>query len=165
MSSTSIASTSIASATQVSSKPWFLTFNAETRDLFIWKNGIRLKLKEGESAGGVRSASVLSIENKTITVSIFLDACRISAYLVFITCSWRVLERKAASSSGLVATSLHLWRMQTVSLLLYHRMSVIPNCLLLSCANQLTGSSRMVVYHLQKKRWQWNNLGKDAEVR
>lgn len=81
MSSTSIASTSIASATQVSSKPWFLTFNAETRDLFIWKK------KEGESAGGVRSASVLSIENKTITVSIFLDACRISAYLVFITCS------------------------------------------------------------------------------
>ena len=87
MSSTSIASTSIASATQVSSKPWFLTFNAETRDLFIWKNSIRLKLKEGESAGGVRSASVLSIENKTITVSIFPDACRISAYLVFITCS------------------------------------------------------------------------------
>ena len=62
--------TSGSSATHVSAKPWFLTFNEETRDVFVWKNGIRLQLKEGgESAGGIRSVSIRNVQDKTIYVS------------------------------------------------------------------------------------------------
>ena len=65
--STSCASSAIAS--HVSTKPWFLTFSEETRDVFVWKNGMRLQLHEGESAGGVRSVSVRNVKDRTITVS------------------------------------------------------------------------------------------------
>ena len=62
-------STSIAIASNASSKPWFLTFDPETNDVLIWKSGMRLKLKDGSSSGRVTAISVLSGLEKTITVS------------------------------------------------------------------------------------------------
>ena len=50
-------------------RPWFLTLNSE---VFVWKSGIRLKLKDGSSSGTVTEASVLSAAERTITVS---DVC------------------------------------------------------------------------------------------
>ena len=41
----------------VSSKPWFLTYNADESDVFVWKDGARMKLKNGDSAGSVVSVS------------------------------------------------------------------------------------------------------------
>ena len=52
-----------------STKPWFLTYNPETNDVFIWKSGLCLEVK-GESAGSVRSISLLSKREKTVVVSL-----------------------------------------------------------------------------------------------
>ena len=57
------------SAVHVSSKPWFLTFNADTNDVFVWRNDVWLRLKDGESTGSVRSVAILSDKDKTVTVS------------------------------------------------------------------------------------------------
>lgn len=57
------------SSKQVSSKPWFLTFNSAEGDVFAWKDGARLKLKNGQSAGRVKAVCVLSAEDRTVTVS------------------------------------------------------------------------------------------------
>ena len=57
------------SVVHVSSKAWFLTFNADTNDVFVWRNDVRLRLKGGESTGSVRSVTVLSDKEKTVTVS------------------------------------------------------------------------------------------------
>lgn len=51
----------------VSSKQWFLTFNEG--DLLIWKNGLRLKLKNGCSAGPVKEVEVHNELDKLLTVS------------------------------------------------------------------------------------------------
>ena len=53
-------------------RPWFLTLNSEVNEVFVWKSGIRLKLKDGSSSGTVTEASVLSAAERTITVS---DVC------------------------------------------------------------------------------------------
>ena len=76
--------TSSASTSYVSTKPWFLTFSEETRDVFVWKSGIRLQLKEGESAGGVRSVSVRSIKDRTITVSVDVSTSPLLPFMYFI---------------------------------------------------------------------------------
>ena len=39
------------SSITVSSKLWFLTYNANESDVFVWKDGIRMKLKNSDSAG------------------------------------------------------------------------------------------------------------------
>lgn len=47
----------------ISSSPWSITYCAETQDIFLWKNGERLKLVDdgvSRSAGSVRN--VCSIE-------------------------------------------------------------------------------------------------------
>ena len=60
---------SVSESINASSKPWHLTYNLEFKELFIWKNGIRMKLKDGNSGGPVTSVSILSIVDKTVTVS------------------------------------------------------------------------------------------------
>lgn len=52
-----------------STKPWLLTYNMEVKEVFIWKNGVRMKLKDGTSSGPVTSVSVLDTAERTITVS------------------------------------------------------------------------------------------------
>lgn len=53
----------------VSSRPWFLTCDPETNAVLVWKNEMRMKLKDGSSSGEVKTASVLSQLEKTIMVS------------------------------------------------------------------------------------------------
>ena len=62
------------SAKSVTSKPWFFTYHGD--DIFTWKGGARLHLKNGRSAGRVRGISVLNREEKTVTVSKVLDIYR-----------------------------------------------------------------------------------------
>ena len=50
----------------ISSKTWFLTFNEE---LLIWKNGHRLKLKDGSSSGPVEEVEVDNEAEKILSVS------------------------------------------------------------------------------------------------
>ena len=68
MSTTSSKSSVYGSSKQVSFKPWFLT--CVEGDVFGWKEGARLKLKNGQSAGCVKAISVLSTNDKTVTVSV-----------------------------------------------------------------------------------------------
>ena len=42
---------------QVSSKPWHLTFF--DKQVYIWKSGSRMKLKNGSSSGPVTTSSIL----------------------------------------------------------------------------------------------------------
>ena len=53
----------------ISSKPWHLTFCQQFEELFIWRNGIRLKAKSGCSVGPVKTLSVLDEVDRTVTVS------------------------------------------------------------------------------------------------
>lgn len=50
----------------ITSKPWFLT--CVDGDVFGWKDGARLKLKHGQSAGRVKSVSVLSADEGLVSV-------------------------------------------------------------------------------------------------
>ena len=54
-----------------SSKPWFLTFNPSSKDVLIWKAGLRLKLSNGTSTGRVVSAAVANQQTGTLTVSVY----------------------------------------------------------------------------------------------
>lgn len=49
-------------------KPWFLTFNPAFKELFIWKSGRRMQLKDGSSSGPVSSVSAHDVD-RLITVS------------------------------------------------------------------------------------------------
>ena len=70
MSSTHTADSSNAKAARtVTLKSWFLTLNEDGGDVFVWKEGGRLKLRNGQSAGRVRAVSVLCAEEKSITVN------------------------------------------------------------------------------------------------
>lgn len=62
-------SVSCAGCTPATDKPWCLTLNAESKEVFVWKHGVRLKLKDGSSSGPVTGASVLNTKDKTVTVS------------------------------------------------------------------------------------------------
>ena len=53
MSSVSKTSGTANSSITVSSKLWFLTYNANESDVFVWKDGVRMKLKNSNSAGSV----------------------------------------------------------------------------------------------------------------
>ena len=66
-------SSSAAAAVSPTAKPWFLTFNPESKDVLIWKNGVRLKMKDGSASGQVTAVSVLSESEKTVSVSVFND--------------------------------------------------------------------------------------------
>ena len=60
------------------SKPWFLTFNPGSKDVLVWKNGLRMKLRDGSSSGPATAVSILSEREKTVTVSLIcstLSAC------------------------------------------------------------------------------------------
>ena len=52
----------------VSSKQWFLTYNEDHQELFIWRKGMRLKLKDGTSGGPVKEVDVNNVD-QTLTVS------------------------------------------------------------------------------------------------
>ena len=66
---TSVSSeTSLLDPVNPSSKPWFLTFNDEFKELFIWKNGRRMQLKDGSSSGPVSTVSAHDVDG-IITVS------------------------------------------------------------------------------------------------
>ena len=54
----------------ISSKAWHLTFCPQFKELFIWRNGMRLKGKSGSSIGPVKTVSVLDEVDRTVTVSI-----------------------------------------------------------------------------------------------
>ena len=69
MSSTRTASSSNVKGKTVTTKSWFLTLNEDGGDVFIWIEGARLKLRNGQSAGRVRAISVLNAEEKSVTVS------------------------------------------------------------------------------------------------
>jgi len=56
---TSVSSSTTAMVT-ASSKPWFLTFDPQSKDVLIWKNGLRLKLRDGTTSGRITGVSVLS---------------------------------------------------------------------------------------------------------
>ena len=51
-------------AFSISSKKWFLTFN-DHEELFIWKSGLRLKLKNGSSSGPVEKVKVHDEQEKS----------------------------------------------------------------------------------------------------
>lgn len=68
-----------------SSKPWHLTYSSEFKEVFIWKNGMRMKLKDGTSGGPVTSVSVLDAADRTITVSKSANQLAIS-FLLAISC-------------------------------------------------------------------------------
>ena len=70
MSSRSTRTADSSKAATVTSKSWFLTLNEDGGDVFVWKEGTRLKLKNGQSAGRVRAVFVLSAEEKSVTVGI-----------------------------------------------------------------------------------------------
>ena len=85
----------------VTFKPWFLTYNNVDGDLFAWKDGARLKLKDGQSAGRVRAVSVISAEDKTVTVSLYyVYSSAMHAYSVDYTCSFKAQEWMEASSTN-----------------------------------------------------------------
>lgn len=58
-----------ATTSTVSSKPWHLTFNQEYGEVFIWKSGVRLKVKDGGTCGAVQSIAVVDEAKRIITVS------------------------------------------------------------------------------------------------
>ena len=85
----------------VTFKPWFLTYNNVDGDLFAWKDGARLKLKDGQSAGRVRAVSVISAEDKTVTVSLYyVYSSAMHAYSVDYACSFKAQEWMEASSTN-----------------------------------------------------------------
>ena len=53
MSSVSKTSGTANSSITVSSKSWFLTYNANESDVFVWKDGVQMKFKNSDSAGSV----------------------------------------------------------------------------------------------------------------
>ena len=67
-----MASTSESSVT-ISSKSWSLTYNPECKEMLIWKNGTRLKLKDGNSSGRVTAISILNMQDGTVTVSLLYN--------------------------------------------------------------------------------------------
>ena len=69
MSGSSVVSGASSSHLHASSKSWSLTLNPESKDVFVWKSGARLKLKDGQSAGRVREANVLDSKETIVTVS------------------------------------------------------------------------------------------------
>lgn len=54
---------------QVSSKPWFLTYDKDNKDIFLWRNGSRLKLNGNQSAGSVSDVSVADESERVLMVS------------------------------------------------------------------------------------------------
>lgn len=70
MTSATRSESSFSEPSTASSKPWHLTYNSEFKEVFIWKNGTRMKLKDGNSGGPVTSLSVLDAVDRTVTVSI-----------------------------------------------------------------------------------------------
>lgn len=68
---TSVSSSTTATMT-ASSKPWFLTFDPQSKDVLIWKNGLRLKLRDGTTSGRITGVSVLSTVENTVMVSTFI---------------------------------------------------------------------------------------------
>ena len=71
-------STSSTSMT-VSSKPWFLTYNVDDSDVFVWRDGVRMKLRNGDSAGTVVSVSVsdgiLTVSTESVSMSTIYYYC------------------------------------------------------------------------------------------
>jgi hypothetical protein len=61
-----MAATVLVKGVSISSKSWSLTYNPE---MLVWKNGIRLKLKDGNSSGRVTAISILNMQDGTVTVS------------------------------------------------------------------------------------------------
>lgn len=59
-----------ATSVTVSSKSWDLTYNPEHKEMLIWKDGMRLKLKDGNSSGRVTAISIINLQAGTVTVSL-----------------------------------------------------------------------------------------------
>lgn len=57
-------------AMAVSSSSWWLTFCQETKDVFIWKGGQRLKIGDGTSAGQTKSVAVTEATSGSLLVSV-----------------------------------------------------------------------------------------------
>ena len=70
MSTSSRQKTSIGSKPMaVSSSSWWITFCQETKDVFIWKGGQRLKIGDGTSAGQTKSVAVTEATSGSLLVS------------------------------------------------------------------------------------------------
>ena len=58
------------SPVSVSKRPWFITYDKESKVVFIWKNDIRLKLKDGRtSAASVTCIRLCDADNGIVEVS------------------------------------------------------------------------------------------------
>ena len=57
----------------ISKKRWFLTLNESNKEVFVWKENLRLKLKGGESAGAVEAVVSHPSENNAVIVSLFFS--------------------------------------------------------------------------------------------
>ena len=68
----------------ISASPWCITYCKETEDVFLWKNGERLKLIEGESsrsAGPVKKISPIEKSPGALLVSQRITLCAIITYI------------------------------------------------------------------------------------
>ena len=74
-----IVSSSGTTPVAATSKPWFLTFNPGLKDVLVWKNSLRMKLRDGSSSGPATAVSILSEREKTVTVSFYLICSTLSA--------------------------------------------------------------------------------------
>lgn len=72
---------------QVSSKPWFLTYDKDNKDIFLWRNGSRLKLNGNQSAGSVSDVSVADESERVLMVS-QLATWMIVRPINIATCVW-----------------------------------------------------------------------------
>ena len=61
---------SVSGASTISNRPWFLTHDPSCGEVFIWRNGCRLKLSENERAECVTEVSVVEEQDKTLLVSV-----------------------------------------------------------------------------------------------
>jgi len=71
---TAASSTSTAGST-LSSKPWFLTFDLEDKNVFIWKNNCRLQGNENEGCGCVAKEVVVDESEGVLFCMLYLFLC------------------------------------------------------------------------------------------
>ena len=87
MSSVSKTSGTANSSITVSSKLWFLTYNANESDVFVWKDGVRMKLKNSDSAGRELSVPIVGNawdlpKSSRYKISVTSAACYITILLL-----------------------------------------------------------------------------------
>ena len=57
------------SVSNISKSSWFITYERESKDVFVWKNDVRLKLNDGSSAGCVTAIQLMDADRGIVQVS------------------------------------------------------------------------------------------------